>query len=117
MSNSTQNSELTLAEQFEALKLQMLQPLTKERNVVLKKLNKLEKQIAGIDPNYLTGGMPTRLDYATHKVLEDSEEGLTFEDLQVALKGHKSIAKLTLDYLNDDEEIELSDGKFVLKVA
>ena len=84
---------------------------------MLKKLNKLERQINSIDPSYLTGGMPTRLDYAIHKVLDESEEGLSFPELQEALKGHKSLAKLTLDYLHDDEEIELRDGKYVLKAA
>jgi hypothetical protein len=117
MTNPVINGELTDEQQFEALRLRMLQPLAKERNVVLKKLNKLEKRITSIDPSYLTGGMPTRLDYAIHKVLDESEEGLTFEELQAALKRHKSIAKLTLDYLKDDEEIELSDGKYVLKAA
>jgi len=117
MTNATINTELTKEQQFQALRLELLKPLTQERNVLLKKLGKLEKQITSIDPSYLTAAMPTRLDYAVHKVLGDSDEGLSFEELKEALKGHKSITKLTLDYLKDDEEVESRDGKYVMKAA
>jgi hypothetical protein len=111
------NASSTVQEQFEALKLQLLEPLRQERKSLLSKLAKVEKQMTKIDVNSVNdGGMPTRIDHASRAVLRDADDGLTLDELQKALQEHKAIDKLEAS-LEKDSKVELREGKYFLKAA
>jgi hypothetical protein len=116
--NETQiGAGLTALQQFEALKLQLLEPLKLERKSLQDKLANVEKQMTKIDANSVKdGSMPKRIDHASQAVLRDADDGMTLLELQDALKDHKAIGKLEAS-LENDVKVEDRGGKYFLKAA
>ena len=111
------NDSLTIEQQFEALKLQLLEPLKQERKSLQDKLVKIERKMTKIDPKSVDdGGIPSRIDYASHALLREADDGMTLSELLNALKDHKAIDKLESS-LEKDSKVELRESKYFLKAS
>jgi hypothetical protein len=114
------NDTLTVEQQLqqlEALKQQLLAPLKQERKSLQDKLAKIEKKMTKIDPKSVDdGGIPSRIDYASHALLQEAEDGMSLLELQNALKDHKAKDKLEAS-LEKDAKVELREGKYFLKAV